>query len=100
MLRVESVDVGHPPLEGEGRRACNARRGGVKVSPRERCPSWRLSPHPVEHLTMLADPPPPGEGKGRFDLNSPRASQRRPIWKSMRLRDLFGDDVGLDPRAG
>src|ERR1700750_1460027 len=53
----------HPPLEGEGRRACNARRGGVKVSPRERCPVWRLSPHPVEHLTMLADPPPSGEGE-------------------------------------
>jgi hypothetical protein len=25
----------------------------------------RLSPHPVEHLAMLADPPPPGEGKSR-----------------------------------
>src|SRR3954469_8818140 len=54
---------------GGGRRAWNARRGGVKVSPRERCPSWRLSPHPVSHLAMLADPPPPGEGKSRFNLH-------------------------------
>jgi hypothetical protein len=28
----------------------------------------RLSPHPVEHLTMLADPPPPGEGKATILL--------------------------------
>src|SRR3954463_6758974 len=65
-----------PALEGEGRRACHggrgggegrrartARRGGVKVSPHERCPGPRLSPHPVSHLAMLADPPPPGEGR-------------------------------------
>jgi hypothetical protein len=40
-----------------------ATRGGrVKVSPHDRCLGLRLSPHPDEHLTMLVDPPPPGQG--------------------------------------
>src|SRR6185436_18646946 len=30
----------HPPLEGEDRRACNARRGGVTVSPHAHCRTW------------------------------------------------------------
>ena len=34
----------------------------------EAAPAATLSPHPVEHLTMLADPPPPGEGKAAILL--------------------------------
>ena len=36
-LRADGGAFGHPPLEGEGRRSCNERRGGVTVSPLEQC---------------------------------------------------------------
>jgi hypothetical protein len=42
---------------------CNERRGGVKVYHLESARVERLSPHPVSHLAMRADAPPPGEGK-------------------------------------
>jgi hypothetical protein len=40
-----------PPLEGEGRRECNERRGGVTVSPFERC--LERSPRPGSHFAAL-----------------------------------------------
>jgi hypothetical protein len=43
----------------------------------------RLSPHPVEHLAMLADPPPSGEG----EANAPRPGHEK----------IFPTPVGLPP---
>jgi hypothetical protein len=57
---------------------CEAGWSGVKVFPCERCPGRRLTPHPVEHLAMLDDPPPSGEGK-HHKLRCPRATARA-IW--------------------
>ena len=48
-------------LEGEGRR-CNARRGGVTVSPHPTVPELRDHPTPSRIPAMRADPRPPGEG--------------------------------------
>src|ERR1051325_1251002 len=56
-------------------RLCSPSPGGGGSTRVQRAAGWgeslslravseaRLSPHPVEHLAMLADPPPPGEGK-------------------------------------
>src|SRR4051812_50124879 len=50
---------GSPRIE----RSEDTRRGGVTVSDPDTFREERLSPHPVSHLTMRADPPPPGEGE-------------------------------------
>src|SRR3954462_6997013 len=36
--------LAYPPLEGEGRRSCNERRGGVTVSHRKQCPRGEITP--------------------------------------------------------
>ena len=62
----EVVAALYPPLEGEGRRECNERRGGVTVSPFRTVPMLRDHPTPphMSLRSMGADPPPPGEGEG------------------------------------
>src|ERR1700712_1570040 len=71
--KVSSGDMAalsHPPLEGGGsaRMERSEMRDGVggrainSSTLREESPS----PHPAEHLAMLVDPPPPGEGNDQI----------------------------------
>src|SRR3954470_17024661 len=76
-----------PPLEREGPRACYARRGGVKVSPRPTAPELRDHATPSRISLRSCDPTLPLQGRVRECKCPPNSlsSSRSPCaWRSPR----------------